>query len=192
MRDAVKAGVAAGVFGAVVLLWGAPAGGSLDGPCQARGEFTPAEGATGPDEVFTVDAATASGTIEVPDEASVAWFGQIGDGQDTEPRETSGSVSVVLPPVIDLAFGGLAEVYTWGEDDAVTTQEPGTENYDIPDIAPAGAQIVVSGSHEDTLGDCSGEVTLKLAGNPVTEPITIGMVVLTLGAGALLVLAGRP
>jgi hypothetical protein len=99
---------------------------------------------------------------------------------------------VVLPPILDQAFGGLAEVYTWGEDDAVTTQESGTETYEIPDIAPAGAKIVVSGSHDDTLGNCSGEVTLTLAGNPLTEPITLGMLALTLGAGALLFFAGRP
>lgn len=192
MKRIRAAVVVAGAVAAALLMLAEPAGASLSGPCEAKGTFTPAAGASGPATPFTVDAKTASGAIEVPDEASVAWEGRIGDGRETEPRATSGAVSVVLPPVVDSLFGGSAELYTWGGDDTTATAKAGTKTYDIPAIVPAGAKIVVSGAHTDTLGTCSGTVTLKLAGSALTEPVTIVMLVLTGGSAALMVLAGRP
>jgi hypothetical protein len=163
----------------------------VDGPCQAVAEIAPATDAAGPGAPIAIDA-RSSEVIEVPDAGSVVWSGVIGDGVDTEPRRTSGSVVVVLPPVLDTLAGGLATAYSWGGDDVTSAQGSGVETYEVPALVPAGAEILVSGTHTDALGACTGTVRLRLAGNPLTEPVTIAMLVLTVGAAVPLVLAGRP
>ncbi|MGH9246944.1 MAG: hypothetical protein ACRD29_22035 [Acidimicrobiales bacterium] len=199
MRRVPRTGFAAtgaAVVLLVLVLDGRPAYASIDGPCEAHAEITPAPEATGRDTPTRIDARSAADVIEVPDSGSVAWSGQIGDGLDTQPRPAGGSVDIVLPPVLDSVARRLAPdlvtAYQWGGDDVTTAQGSGTEMYEVPALVPAGAEIVVRGTHTDPLGSCTGTVTLRLAGNPVTEPITIALLMLTVGAAVPLAMAGKP
>jgi hypothetical protein len=50
----------------------------------------------------------------------------------------------------------------------------------------------VTATYSDPLGDCFAAVTLRLAGNPLTQPVTIAFLLLTVGSAGMLVLAGKP
>lgn len=176
---AVPLGVAAGA--ALLLVAAGPAAAELDGPCEAVG--------TVEETGVEIDPSTGDGPFEVPLEGTVVWSGQVGDGSDTEPRVTNGAIAVVAPPVFDAIFSGLLEFRDWGEDDAVTTAESGTDTYTLPDYTPRDTELVVSGFHDDPVGSCDGEVTIVVAGSPLDSPLAIGSLAGTVITGAGVALA---
>lgn len=170
---------------AVVLLGGAamagPAGAELNGSCEASGTIEE----TG----LTVDPAASDGPFEVPLEGTVVWSGQVGDGADTEERATNGGITVVAPPLIKTVFEGILEFRDWGEPDAVTTAEAGTDTYELPSYTPRDTELVVTGFHDDPVGNCDGSVTIVVEGSPLDSPIAAASLAGTVVTGAGLALA---
>lgn len=167
------------VVGGAALLgpWAGHAAAELNGPCEAQGVI---------DETgVEIDPSVSDGPFEVPLEGTVTWFGQIGDGQDTEERSHNGAIEVVAPPLFKELAGGLLEFRDWGEDDAVTTSASGVDQYELPDITPRNTEIIVTGFHDDELGSCDGQVTVIVEGSALDSPLAVaslGATVLT-GAG---------
>lgn len=189
-----RAAIGCAGFAAASVMLAAPAAATLTGPCEAQGTFFPdADADSGSPPGPHVVNARQGGTILIPDKGSVDWQGQIGDGQPTDPRQTSGNLQVVLPPIVDDLFGdiaGFTEVYTWGSDDETSTFESGRETYSVPDWVPGGITVVVAGGHSDALGNCAGTVRLKIPGSAVTSPVTIVSVIATGGTVITMVAAG--
>lgn len=177
---------AAVVVGLMVLAATAmPAGAELNGPCQASGTIQE----TG----LTIDPAASDGPFEVPLEGTVEWQGQVGDsGDETEPRSTNGAIAVVAPPLFDAVFGPLLEFRDWGDDDAVTTSESGTDGYTLPDYTPRDTEIVVEGFHDDPVGNCDGQVTVVVEGSAFDSPFTWASLAGTVIMAGGVVVAGMP
>ena len=82
------------------------------------------------------------------------------------PGEYAGSLWVDLPPPL-----GRMEIDSWsGASQTVTNA--GTEEYKLPKLVPAGVEFTVSGQHVDANGTCSGSITMKIDGSPLSSPIT--------------------
>lgn len=159
----------------------APAAAELDGPCEAVGTI---------DETgLTIDPSAGDGPFEIPLEGTVSWSASVGDGAETAPRATDGAIEVVGPPFLDKLFSSLLEFRDWGEDDAVTTAEAGTDTYELPDYTPRDTELVVSGFHDDPAGSCDGEITVVVEGSPFDSPITVASLAGTAISGAGLVAA---
>jgi hypothetical protein len=165
-------------------MYASPASAELNGDCEASGTIQE----TG----LVIDPATDDGPFTVPLEGTVEWSGQVGDGGDTAERATDGAiaVAVVAPPLIDTIFGGLLEFRDWGDPDAVTTFEAGTDTYELPDITPRDTELLVTGFHNDPVANCDGEVIIVVEGDPLDSPLAIGAVAGTLITGAGVAAAG--
>jgi hypothetical protein len=158
-----------------------PAAAELNGPCQAVGTIEE----TG----LVIDPSTGDGPFVVPLEGTVAWSGQVGDGEDTEARSTNGGVAVVGPPIVDAVLGGLLEFRDWGEDDAVSTLESGTDTYTLPEYTPRDTELLVTGFHDDSAGNCDGEVIIVVEGEPLDSPFAVASLAGTVITGAGLAVA---
>ena len=171
MARLVRLLAATGVAAAIPLLMAAPAGASLSGPCEASGTLR-SHGKTY--DAKTVDEA------EIPREDDVDWSGQVpGDGGQ---RNISGFVKVDLPaPLPDPQVGkwdGPSSLYN----------NSGTYHYEFPSVLE-GFDIRVYGTHTDAGFECSGEVTVKLEGGGIGNPLTLASLALTVFTIINLVLA---
>ena len=174
------------VVGAVLLM---PAGAdaSLDGPCRATGTITPGD--------VRINPKRGDGPFTVPLEGTVNWVGRIGNGDRVPERRHNGEITVEAPPGWEQLLGSLLEFRAWGEEDAVTTRERGTDEYTLPSLTPRGTDIPVSGFHDDELGQCDGAIVVQVEGGALDTPLAwgaIGGTVVT-GAGlAFAAMARRP
>jgi hypothetical protein len=132
----------------------------------------------------------SDGPFTVPLEGQVRWFGQVGDGEDVEPREHNGAISVEAPPGYEQILGTLLEFRSWGDEDAVTTVERGTDSYTLPSATPRGTDFEVTGFHDDPAGDCDGSVIIQVEGSAFDTPVTWVAVGGTVATGAGLAFAG--
>src|SRR5687768_14445117 len=87
MRILTRAALLALGCGGILVLFAAPAGADLSGPCEASGAFEKSE--------VTVDAKTVEGTTEVEPEDEVSYTAVVTGA--TPPRKTSGEVKVDMP-----------------------------------------------------------------------------------------------
>jgi hypothetical protein len=171
MARLVRLFAAAGVVAAIPLLGAESAGASLTGPCEASGTLR----STGD----TYDAKTTD-EVEIPREDDVDWSGQVpGSGAQ---RNISGFVKVDLPaPLPD------PEIGKW-DGPSSKYQNSGTYHYEFPSVLE-GFDIRVYGTHHDAGFDCSGEVTVKLEGGGIGNPLTLVSLALTVFTILNLVLA---
>lgn len=158
----------------------APTGADLEGDCEASGAFAAGTKSGGP---FTVDArSVGTETVVVPRSDSVSWTGSV----PSSPGAYSGSIGVDLPPPF-----GQVTIDSWeGTTDA--TENSGVEEYDLPDLVPAGVTFRVSGEHVDQARECSGFVNVEVEGGAFDSPVGPIVLLLTVGAGAGFFLAIRP
>jgi hypothetical protein len=163
---------------AAIALSEGPASADLSGPCEASGQFVESK--------VTVDAKTASGTIEIEPEDKVRYTGTVAGA--TPPREVSGEVKVDLPfPLPDFEPGN------WSDPDADKTEKSDTYSYDLPVFTPRGYEVEVSGFHHDAgLPRCEGSVTLKVKGGAFSSPAGPVAFVITALSAAGVVIAARP
>jgi hypothetical protein len=167
-----------GLAAAAIALSAGPASADLSGPCEASGQFVESK--------VTVDAKTASGTIEIEPEDKVRYTGTVAGA--TPPREVSGEVKVDLPfPLPDFEPGN------WSDPDADKTEKSDTYSYDLPVFTPRGYEVEVSGFHQDAgLPRCEGSVTLKVKGGFFSSPAGPVAFVITALSAAGVVIAARP
>lgn len=163
---------------AIVLVYAAPAGADLSGPCSAVGTFVKSK--------VAVDAKTAEGAIEVEPEDDVEYTGAVLGA--TPPRKVSGEIKVDLPfPLPDFSPG------EWSDDDAAEIDKTDTYSYELPTIAPRGYEVEVSGFHKDAgLPACRGSVTLKVKGGFFSSPAGPAAFVLAAVSASGVVVAARP
>ena len=157
------------------------AGAELNGPCRAVGVISPGD--------VRINPKRGDGPFTVPLEGEVAWVGQVGDGEETEPRAHNGGIEVHAPPGYDQLLGSLLEFRDWSDEDAVTTRERGTDAYTLPSATPRGTDIEVSGFHDDPAGDCDGSVIVQVEGSAFDTPLTWVAIGGTVVTGGLLVFA---
>jgi len=177
----VRVAVAAGGLLVVGVITAQPATAELNGPCEATGTIQE----TG----LTIDPSTDDGPFEVPLSGTVAWSGSIGDGTETEERATSGAIAVVGPPLFDAVLESVLEFRDWGDPDAVSTAESDTDTYELPDFTPRDTELVVTGFHDDELGNCDGEVIVVVEGDPLDSPLAVASLAGTVITGAGVALA---
>jgi len=125
-----------------------------DSGCQGSGQWL--------EDGLLVVAETDGGVYTIPRSDTVAWEGSVAG----PPGVYSGSVSIDLPP----PFGEVV-VDDWAGD-SETTSNSGTNEYDLPDLVPAGVEFEVYGEHSDENGGCSGTITFEIDGGPFDSPIT--------------------
>ena len=164
----------AGVAMGVLLMGSArPVSAEITGTngCAASASFTTSG--------VKVDAATATGVVTVPRKDTVQWQASV-----TAPGgDYSGSLWLELPP----PFSKI-ELKSW-KGNSQTTSNSGKHAYDIPSFVPGGAELTVAGTHTDTNGTCSGSISLKLQGDPLSSPVTWVSIGATVAmAGGLLML----
>jgi hypothetical protein len=153
---------------------------AVTGNCSATASFVTGTNARGP---FTVDTATIGNeTIKVRRSDTVEWKG----GVPAPPGKYSGYVKIDLPPLVP-----DVTVETW-KGDGQTTENSGTETYDLPSIVPAGVTFQVIGRHADTNGVCSGVVDVEIEGGPFDSPLTAVSLAGTLVTAAGFAGAVRP
>jgi hypothetical protein len=177
----VRVAAAAGGLLVVGVVTAPSASAELNGPCEATGTIEE----TG----LTIDPSTSDGPFEVPLSGTVVWSGSIGDGTETEERATGGAIAVVGPPLFDAVLGSVLEFREWGDPDAVSTAESDTDGYDLPDYTPRDTELVVTGFHDDELGNCDGEITVIVEGDPLDSPIAVASLAGTVITGAGVALA---
>lgn len=132
--------------------------------CTASGSFEKGQ--------FSVDVGTVGDrVVTVPRKDTVDWQGSV-----ATTGQYNGKVWIVLP-------WGKQEIDTWSGTSS-TTSTSGTEEYDLPSLLPGGVQFTVKGSHTVNGQTCSGYVTMKLAGKPLSSPITWVALAGTVGTGA--------
>jgi hypothetical protein len=162
---------------AVVLASAGTAGAAIDGPCSGEGTFESSG--------ETHDAATTDKVV-VPPSDSVAYVGRI-ETDSPQNRSHSGRIRLDLPPPLP-----DVEIVDWGTDDTDAVEDSGIYDYDLPWFVPRGVTVHVTGEHVDTAGTCTGEVDVEIEGGPFDAPVaTIAALGLTIGSGALVVVAGR-
>ncbi len=124
--------------------------------------------------------------ITIPLADTVKWAGNEKGFRlsDTGPRRTiSGEV------VVDLPIGTMT-VDSWGGESVKYANE-GLRPYDLPGIL-GGVKMRLHGEHrDDGVVACSGTINVKVAGSPLTNPMTYVALGLLLMSGAGLVGAGR-
>lgn len=172
--------MAAGTFGA--LLFVAPAGAVINGPCSGSGTFR--NGLESGGGSFTVDASTGE-VITVPLKDDVAWEGAI--AIPARQRPVSGWVRIDLP----WPLGGI-DIDTWGKDGRVAgaVDNSGTESYDLPSVIPRGVEFRLEGEHHD-VEDCSGYALIQVEGAATDSWAVWPALVLTIAAFALTAFAGK-
>lgn len=172
----VRWSLAGAVFGLMLVGSSPRAVAGIEGTngCQATGSWRAAG--------LVVDAATASGVIEIPRKDTVDWQGSV----VAPPGAYRGSVWVELPPPF-----GHVEVDSWSGD-SQTTSNSGAHEYDLPSLVPAGVEFTVGGEHADENGTCSGSVTVQVKGGAFDSPLTAVSVVGTAASGVGLVAMLRP
>jgi hypothetical protein len=124
--------------------------------------------------------------MTIPRADTVKWAGNEKGFRlsDTGPRRTiSGEVEVDLPI-------GTVTVDSWGGESVKYANE-GLRPYDLPGIL-GGVKMRLHGEHrDDGIVACSGAINVKVAGSPLTNPMTYVALGLLLMSGAGLVGAGR-
>lgn len=168
--------LAGSAFGLMLVGSSPTVGAGIDGSngCQATGSWR--------ESGLVIDAATATGVIEIPRKDTVDWQGSVA----APPGEYSGSVWVELPPPF-----GKVEVDTWSGDSA-TMANAGSHEYDLPSLVPAGVEFTVAGEHSDENGTCSGSVTVAVEGGAFDSPLAAVSLVGTAVTGAGLAAMLRP
>lgn len=175
MRRFYRAIGAAGAVAVVTLLGAAPAGASLEGPCEASATFV--------DGGFTVDPKTTD-KVTIPRADDVEWSGSV---TVTEERHVDGSVTVKFPPPI-----GDVTVGDW-ESEGEKAANSGTYTYDLPEVL-AGFDIPVSGVHHDKGFTCTGSLVVRIDGGGLSSPATLASLGFTVvsGLGLFLAIRARP
>jgi hypothetical protein len=144
----------------LVLAGTAPAGASLNGPCEATGTIK-----------GVVYNPKTQDEVTIPRKDVVAWQGSVpGSGE----RNISGQVVVKMPP----PFGEIP-VGEWDGPSSLHSNK-GNYTYDFPRVL-VGLKVPVSGKHSEPGVSCSGVVVVELEGpGPASNPAFIGSLVLTL------------
>jgi hypothetical protein len=161
VRSIARTAATVAAAAAVVVLAVVAGGGSgvstatagLDGSCAASASFR----STG----LIVDA-RSDDILTVARSDTVDWQAAV----ESAPGTYRGSIWLELPPPF-----GRVEIDSWSGTTS-TRATSGTEQYTLPKAVPARARFTLGGEHVDDHGTCTGELSLRLAGNPFTSPIT--------------------
>jgi hypothetical protein len=175
-----------GVPGGLVLaaiIGAGPAGADVvtpPGACFGSGTWeSTGQTETSPDHV-------PSDVIAIPQQDTVAWTGQVGDGTGSERREIGGEIRVQLPI-------GSVVVDDWGGESERYANE-GEHTYELPS-AVIGIEMTLSGTHSEGGSEvCSGSVGMVVEGGLFDNPLAAGAVggLVVSGAGLAFAAKGKP
>ena len=142
----------------------------IQGPCTGSAIFPDPGG-------FTLTEKTPIlPVIEVPEEATVTYRGDIPITPADEPESFSGNITVELP------FGVNWEVVDWPDPAGLTVEvgSGGSYEYEVPGFVPRGTGgLLVTATHTQRSITCVVAMTLSVAGSPGAPAI--------IGAGGTLV-----
>ncbi len=132
--------------------------------CTASGSFREGK--------MTVDASTVGDrVVTVPRKDTVDWQGSV-----STTGTYSGEISIKLP-------WGTKQIDSWSGN-STTTSSSNSEEYDLPKLLPGGVEFRIEGTHTVNGQTCKGYVRMKLAGKPLSSPITWVALAGTVGTGA--------
>lgn len=183
MSRGARAVVSAAIPGSLVLgaiLCAGPAGADVvtpPGACFGSGTWQ----STGQEENTAEH--VPSDVITIPQQDTVDWSGQVGDGTGTERREIGGEIRVELPigSVVVDDWGGESERYA----------NAGEHTYKLPSVV-VGIEFTLTGSHSEGGSEvCSGSVGMVVDGNLFSNPLAIGSLATLVLSGAGLVFAAK-
>lgn len=175
-----------GISGAAALgaiLGAGPAGADVvtpPGACTGSGTWQ----STGQEESSAEH--QTSDVIVIPQQDTVSWSGQVGDGTGTARREIGGEVRVELPI-------GSVVVDDWdGESERYANS--GEHTYKLPS-AVIGIEFTLTGTHSEAGSEvCSGSVGMVVDGNLFSNPLGVGSLagLVLSGAGLVFTAKGKP
>lgn len=171
---------ASGVLGGMVMLMVASLASPalaevIEGPCTGSAEFS--------NNVTVTERTKIVDVVEVPEEDTVLYEGQIPIPPAEEPEPFSGNVSVALPA------GGSWVVVEWPVPTGETVEvgASGLYEYEVPGFVPRGTGgVLVTATHTQRGITCVVAVTLSVEGSPGAPAIigAVGTGVFALGVGA--------